>query len=297
MAVDWPELIRKNKPKVSQSTVKTYGSLINAMLKYMGVSDVKETYFETNYKDVLKHLEKNVTSARRKNCLSACMSVTKSPEILAKYRTVMISDLQAYEKEQSKQEMTKKQKDNWISWKEVMEVFAEKEKMVKPLWGKKKLTVGETQQLVEFVALACLVLIPPRRVTDWICFKLRNMDKTKDNYLLGRKMIFNTYKTAKSYGEQTVVIPERLRVIISRWAQINKGEYLLIGRKGEQLTQSKMTMMLNRVFGKKISVNMLRHIYISDNVLKDVPAMTKLQKTAEEMGHSLETQMTYKKIE
>jgi hypothetical protein len=54
--------------------------------------------------------------------------------------------------------------------------------------------------------------------------------------------------------------------------------------------------MLNTIFDKKISASMLRHIYISDEVLKDVPKIEELQKIAAEMGHSVGEQMLYKKF-
>jgi hypothetical protein len=53
--------------------------------------------------------------------------------------------------------------------------------------------------------------------------------------------------------------------------------------------------MLNKIFdGKSISVDMLRHIYLSD-LYKNVPSIRDMEKTAQDMAHSLETAMTYVK--
>jgi hypothetical protein len=40
---------------------------------------------------------------------------------------------------------------------------------------------------------------------------------------------------------------------------------------------------------------MLRHIYISEKVLPNVPKLTEMLKTAEEMGHNVLQQLKYKK--
>jgi hypothetical protein len=41
---------------------------------------------------------------------------------------------------------------------------------------------------------------------------------------------------------------------------------------------------------------MLRHIFISDKVLPNIPELEKMKKTAEEMGHNVEEQLKYKKF-
>ena len=120
----------------------------------------------------------------------------------------------------------------------------------------------------------------------------------KWNYIKNKKFYFNAYKTASKYGEQIVPISPKLYYIIRKWKQLNPGrEWLLSTYDGKKLTASMLTQRLNRIFGKNVSVNMLRHIYISENVLQDMPALKDLEKTAEEMGHSVETAITqYKKI-
>jgi len=53
------------------------------------------------------------------------------------------------------------------------------------------------------------------------------------------------------------------------------------------------SVLLNTIFdGKHISCDMLRHIYLT-NLYKDVPALTQMEKTAEDMGHSVGQAMLY----
>ena len=41
--------------------------------------------------------------------------------------------------------------------------------------------------------------------------KIKNIDKSKDNYMNKNKLVFNSYKTAKTYGQQELEIPEALQ--------------------------------------------------------------------------------------
>jgi len=54
--------------------------------------------------------------------------------------------------------------------------------------------------------------------------------------------------------------------------------------------------MLNAIFDKNISASMLRHIYVSDVTLKNMPKLSELEKVAHDMGHSTAEQMMYKKF-
>jgi hypothetical protein len=63
---------------------------------------------------------------------------------------------------------------------------------------------------------------------------------------------------------------------------------------GNEITSSGMTKILNSVFGKSISVNQLRHIYITE---KSAPLMKQLEETAAAMGHSTEQAKLYVKKE
>ena len=112
-----------------------------------------------------------------------------------------------------------------------------------------------------------------------------------------RKFVFNQYKTAKKYNQQTVDIPQRLRNIILRWESKHDNDYLLFDENGSPLSPPRLTLKLNRIFGgKKISVNMLRHIFITDTVLDNAPALRKLEEVAENMGHSTDQQSLYRKL-
>jgi hypothetical protein len=128
--------------------------------------------------------------------------------------------------------------------------------------------------------------------------KIRNYDSDKDNYYDGKKMVFHKYKTSAVYGKQEIKPPPALKRILTRWIILNPHDYLLSSYDGHRVSISRMTLLMNKMFGgKSVSTTMLRHVYISENVLKDAPTLRQMEQVAEDMGHSVGTQALYRKVE
>jgi hypothetical protein len=125
--------------------------------------------------------------------------------------------------------------------------------------------------------------------------KVRDIKKDKDNYYEKGTFHFRQYKTAKFLGLQIEKVPLTLSALLRKWISFSdKSDYLFFDYYGKAFTSSGLTKVLNSIFGKNISVNMLRHIYISE---KSAPLMKELEKTAEEMGHSSAQAKLYVKKE
>jgi hypothetical protein len=73
---------------------------------------------------------------------------------------------------------------------------------------------------------------------------------------------------------------------------LSDGDFLLSKRNGSPFVQNDIGKVLSEFFGKKIGTSMLRHIYLS-NLYKDIPALSQMQKTATEMGHSTSMALEY----
>jgi hypothetical protein len=298
------ETLLKQRPNLAPNTVKTYASIIrNVYLKFLEGDSIPRTlnvkaivsFFDDQSKKVL-HMLNDVPFGKRKTILAALVALlgkeSKSGEL---YREQMIEDADKYNAEQRKQKKTDVQQDNWISQEEVMATYRRLEKDTRHLFTKPDLTMNELQTLQNYVILSVYTLIPPRRLIDYTAFKLRNVNVETDNYMKGNSFVFNNYKTKNKYGKQEVKIPVRLRNILQKWAKKHNNDFLLFSEKGTPLPQSRLTQKLNKIFGKNISVNMLRHIFISDTVLEAAPALAHLDQVAQDMGHSVETQQLYKK--
>ena len=124
--------------------------------------------------------------------------------------------------------------------------------------------------------------------------KIKNIDKEKDNYIDKGFFVFNSYKTAKYYGSQRIAISNKLKVLLRKWIKLNPTDHLLFDTHFNALTPVQLTQRLNKIFGKKASINILRHSYLSEKY-KDIPALKELEETAKNLGHSLSESLQYVK--
>ena len=290
-------IIKKNRPNLSMTSVRTYASLIRNLAKKLNIEINDKQDVKKEFPKIIADL-RTLEPRQRKTTLSALVVFCGDDVESQKFRSLMMNDIKATKVEDRDQHLTEKQKESWISWADVLKVYSEVEKSVAHLWKKEKLTKRDFIELQDYVMLSCFVLIPPRRSLDYCAFKLRNIDKAEDNYMDKRSFIFNKYKTAAVYKRQIVEIPPKLKKIITDWMKKNTSDYLLLDTTLQQaLSPTKLTNRLYNMFGKKVSVNQLRHSYVSDVVLKDMPKLTDLDKVATEMGNSAETQINqYKKF-
>jgi len=183
------------------------------------------------------------------------------------------------------QKMTDKQKEYRISFDEV------KEKVNKVLLSLKahRTMIGYQQFLA--AAFSSGVYAPPRR-REYANIRTKNIDTKLDNYIFKNKIIFNSYKTAKKYGQQTYIISPEIMPILKQYLKLNKTDFLFPKKDGEaSMSNVDYNRLLGKVFGPFISVDALRSIYLSEKY-KDVPSMEDMEKTAEAMGHTITTSLT-----
>jgi hypothetical protein len=232
--------------------------------------------------------------------LSALIAIVSHKTYSKIYKDKMIEVSKECRDEDEKQEKSEKQEENWESWDNVLKLYHELEEEALPLFKKDKLTSPNLKTLQHYVILSCYVLIPPRRIADFINFKIKDISQKEDNWFDDKthELVFNNYKTAKNYGTQRVECPESLQAVFRKWFPVASrySEYLLFNSYGNHLTQPQLTKMLNAIFDKNISASMLRHIYVSDVTLKNMPKLSELEKVAHDMGHSTGEQMLYKKF-
>jgi hypothetical protein len=255
-----------------------------------------------NVDDIIKYYD-DIPYTTRKAHFSAMISFIdngsdKVKKILDKLRKILMQDQKQYDTFLENQTKSDKQIENWIDWPDVVERYKAFEKEVAPLWklNKGEMNKNSFNKLKMFVLLSCYVLIPPRRSLDYVAFKIRNINESKDNYMKKRNFIFNTYKTAKTYGKNEVPIDYKLYSIMKKWTDINPSEWLITGNNNNMkpITVSQLNNMLNNFFDKKISVNMLRHSFLS-HMYKDLPDLKDIKERADAMGHSVDQALEYVK--
>lgn len=203
--------------------------------------------------------------------------------------------------------LTTKEAEVWMSWPDILAHYDKVSKEVKTILSKKgDLTSVEYDRILDHMILTLYTQMTPRRNKDyaemWVTRKEPGDDKSKNYYVIEQgKMYFNIYKTAKTHGEQIVEVPKNVQDIIYRFLTFtgcyrrSRGRAPLMplfcsydGAHYEQA--SKMTIVLNRAFGKKVSCNIIRHSYVSSLY---TPAVADMEKKAAEMGHEVMTHISY----
>lgn len=289
--------VLNNKSDISDTSARVYVATLASLAKHFEWTDVKN--FTSKSKDILKYLE-TLSPTRRKAMLAALIAIVSHKTYSKIYKEKMVDVSKECREEDEKQEKSEKQEENWMSWDGVMKVYRELEDEALPLFKKDKLTTPNLKTLTNYVILSCYVLIPPRRIADFINFKIKDIDQKQDNWFDEKtnELVFNNYKTAKNYGTQRVECPESLQAVFRKWFPVASrySEYLLFNSYGNHLTQPQLTKMLNTIFDKNISASMLRHIYVSDVTLKNMPKLSELEKVAHDMGQSVSQQSLYKKF-
>jgi hypothetical protein len=290
---DLKDFIKDKRPTLSASSIITYNSILRNLYKRVfGNGDIETKKFDETSK-ILEHL-KELPSNKRKTILSALVIITDDK----KYRELMLEDIKEYNHEIGKQEKSETQKENWVEGADIKTLWANLKRNTDLLYKKAHLTQSDLQQIQSFIIVSLLggVFIPPRRSKDLVDWKTKNIDKAKDNYLDKSSIHYNSYKTAKCYGEQVIPVPTALKNILAKWIRVNPTDYLLFDTNMNPLTSVKLNQRLNKLFdGKKVGVNALRHTYLTDKYADTIAKNKAIENDMKDMGSSKSMLTTYVK--
>jgi hypothetical protein len=203
--------------------------------------------------------------------------------------------------------LTEKEAAVFMSWPEIIAHYDKVDREVKAILKKPgDLTSVDYDRVLDHLLLTLFTQMTPRRNKDYsamfITRKAPGADKSKNYYVIDEgKMYFNVFKTAKTHGTQVVDVPKNVQLTIARFLKLTGGYRRSRGRApmlplicsydgAHYDNPTKMTLLLNRAFGKKVSCNIIRHAFISNLY---TPAVGSMEKTAEKMGHSVVTHLQY----
>lgn len=287
------DAILLKRPSLSSSSANTYSYAIRKVFQAISNKAFDPDILNDTEK-VLQHLE-SIPPNRRKTILSALFVLTENQT----YRTAMMGDILVYTQEINQQEKNDTQRENWIEQDELDTIFKNLKKTAREIYKKENLEKTDFQKIQQYVILSLYGgrYIPPRRAVDFTSsFKIKDIDREVNNYIDydTNEFVFNTYKTAKFYGQQRVAIPKKLFKILTKWIDINPTPYLFFDSKNGGLTSITLSQRLNNIFGgKKISVNQLRHFYLTNKHLDTVTDMDELNNDMTNMGSSINMAKTY----
>lgn len=291
------EKVLANKESITEGSARVYTVNLLSLAKHFGWENPDN--FSTKSADIVKYLN-TLPSSKRKGMLSSLLSFVTNKKAVDVYKKAMVTVADEINSKENKQEKTDKQEKNWASWKDILSTYEQVKEEALPFFKRPIWTASQIKAMMNYVILSLYVLIPPRRIKDFTDFKIKCIDRKNDNYYDKEKnqLVFNSYKTVKNYGEQRVDCPQELEEVLDTWIPIasSLSDYLLFNSYGDQLSQPQLTKLINAIFGKQISASMLRHIYISEVVLKNVPKNTELDEIAHDMGQSRKQQNLYKKF-
>ena len=204
------------------------------------------------------------------------------------YGSYMINSNNKYENERN---------DNYISEENVKKIITDfsNETLLN--------NVEKLDDINDKLIYALYTFIPPRRLEYANLYIINKSKKinNKDNYLViyrnnPVKVIFQNYKTNRTFGKQEYDIPDELGKIIKKYIYKNKlksGDKLL--PYNEKYLSEVIGKIFYKVYNNKINLNWIRKsyaTYINDMKISN----NQKELLAEQMGHSLNQSMKYKKI-
>lgn len=205
-------------------------------------------------------------------------------------------------------EKTDAQKENWLSWEEVESKMTS---AAADAVATSSSSLTDTNKMLDAVVLGLYVYLPPRRNKDYIDMVVARKveDAPSDINVLDlskTQFVFRNYKTASTYGTQTINAPEELMTLITKYLQARgvmkeleppTGKKKVVVRttsvpflvqpSGKPFNANGITRILNRIFGGKVGSSLLRHIYLTGKYGK---VLEEQKKDAEAMANSVDIQ-------
>jgi len=288
------ELIKEKRPNLKDNSLKSY---LTTLRKLNDNKEIENLKFLKNFTEIMENInEFKLTSQRNK--LTAILVVLSAfdkkefEEVEMKYRKELENRNKEYNEYIASHQKSEKQEKNWTSLADLKKVMNK---------YKKEAKANPTLKTVQPYLVSSLYLLQPPKRLDFSGMKIitsRKDNDEKTNYLLnlGRNkkyFIFNQFKTDGKYGSKEVLIPKDLNSVINLWLQVNKGDDFLYNVKGQNMTSNGLGKYITKIFkptGKSITLNLLRNIYVSENI--DLEAVNKAKEIANSMDHSQSIQQS-----
>jgi len=273
---------------LSGSSLDSYKAKLNKLNDNKPIKNLNFLNNIENIKDKIKHFKPNT----QRNYFIAICSIlkcyltnnkTKKIETLYNEYSKILDNYNNELRDQTS--ITDTEKVNWINKDELDKVYNDLKSNHK----------NNKESFQNYLLLSLYYLQPPRRNKDFSLLKIstkynEQLDK-QFNYIdiKKKRFIFNNYKTSKKYNTQEVDINDELFQIITayiKYFKLKDGDYLLNNIKTNEpyTNTNSITLLLNRIFKKKIGASMLRKMYLTNKYSSD---MKELEADTKAMGNSV----------
>jgi hypothetical protein len=243
-------ILKENRPELKESSIKNYASNLRSLYRTVFDDDRYHLDKFNDHVSILKHVYQRPLSSQMA-LLSYLVVLTGNPVYQQEMKRLKeIRDQQIEAREPPDE-------DHTTSPQEIKTIFKELKKRSVEIYAEglyTKETLLELQNTI-LVALMGNLDIPPRRSMDYVEMLLHSQDNSK-NYIDGNDLVFNVYKTAKTYGQQRVKMPPALKKLILDYKKVSPYEFLFTGLNGKPLHS--ITPRLTELFGHPVGVNSMR---------------------------------------
>jgi len=295
--MDFTDALKEKRPHLSPNSLKTYNSCLRTIYKncFPNDKDADPSKFHTEHEKVSEYINSKPFNVR-KTILASLVCIAPDVKV---YKDNMLSDIKEYKEEIDKQEETPTQKENNITHDEIRTVLSELKRQADAIYKRKYINNDDLQKLQDYI-LVCLLggfYIVPRRAMDYTEMKIRSVGP-EDNHIEKNKLVFHKFKTAKFYGKQEIEMPVQLKNILNKYISVipEQIEYLLFNVNGAKLNSVSLNQRLNKIFNGKISINALRHAYLSHKYASTMKEQKNMEEDMSEMGSSIAQAKTYVKL-
>lgn len=296
---------------LTESTKKVYESNLNKLARETGLERDANEKWLSKYKPIMTYVNSLTNHHTRKTYLATILSYARTHNISSKvikiYEDAMMDSVAEVQHTYETNEMSEKQKDNWVSQKEidakVIELRGDLPTKIKSYPHYKKLTIYLTWLIHSILPLR----------NDLAITKIYNQqDKPKTfdnqiNYLIigGDKpqLILNRYKTVKTYGQKILDLPKAINDELENFYDeltTFSPDHWFITRSGEDAPLSQQTFIsrFQSVFpGRKVGTTMVRQSAVSELYKVSPEQYIKEQQLASVMAHNMSTaRLKYAKV-
>lgn len=315
------DILKTKKPLLQDSSIKLYIRNMRTIAKGLNIPFDNIDFLNNKNKvdEVLEGKSNNTIKTYYASIIVVLNSTTADPKLIAKYKTDMDILQDQYKSQVESQQKTEKQEENWISYNDLLNTMDILKKHVKPMLksfdidpslGYQQINKKDFNQIQEWVVASLYLLEPEKNPPvrlEYSNMKILNnkqwssiadVEDDKLNYLVVKNnnkkfFVFNNYKTAKVYHQKIIDVGSELNKVLNKWLKINTSDYLLLNSKNEPFSKNGLTKFIQKIFGssgKKVSVSMIRHAYLSSRYNADTQDKASI---AESMMHSVSMQSGY----
>ncbi len=307
----------QNKKQHKNSTINLYWRYICNVYQFLDkISDPFDYRQLANFSLIKQYLEEHIKIETRKIYVIAIRQVleasgSNAEYILGLYDGYNREIVKYFRDKETLPTANEKELENYISIEEICKIRDSYKKEARRIFklDPKKITQKELSHARNYIILSLYTRIPPAR-SDYVDAQFYYKvyyetyediaEKLNCNFIdmINKKVVFAFYKTDKIYEIITKDLPDILVKDLIGWQNINTTNYVLRNlRDEEHMSESNLTQTFNRIFNKKkISVNMIRKIFVSDSMFNG-ESDKNMKEFARVMGHSMTTQqMQYNKF-